>query len=68
MLFWSRCFPCRDHTRSNTSDRGVNRLDTYNGRDGKVVSLSVLEETENVVADDNAGLAGENLSDTHDGR
>lgn len=28
--------------------------------------LSVLEETEDIVTDDDAGLAGENFSDTHD--
>lgn len=39
---------------------------TYNGGNGKVVLLSVLEETEDIVTDDDAGLAGENFSDTHD--
>ena len=38
---------------------------TYDGGDGEVVLLGILEETEDIVADDNAGLAGENVLDTH---
>lgn len=40
---------------------------TYNGGDGKLLLLSVLEETENVITDDDTGLAGELLEDTHCG-
>lgn len=38
---------------------------TYNGGDSKLLLLGVLEETEDVVADDDTGLAAEFLSDTH---
>jgi len=38
---------------------------TYNGGNGEVVLLSVLEETEDIVTDDDAGLAGKNLKSTH---
>lgn len=38
---------------------------TYDGRDGKLLLLGVLEETENVITDDDAGLAGELFQETH---
>lgn len=38
---------------------------TYDGGDGKLVLPSVLEQTENIVADNDAGLAGQNILDTH---
>lgn len=40
-------------------------VSTYDGGNGKGVLLSVLEQLEAVIADDNAGLAGQNLLDTH---
>lgn len=43
-------------------------LSTYNGRDGEVVLLSILEEAEHVVTDDDTGLAGQLVEDTHCGR
>lgn len=41
---------------------------TYDGGDGKLVLLSVLEELEDVIAVDDAGLAAENVLGTHFGR
>ena len=42
---------------------------TYDGGDSKLLLLSVLEETEDVVTDDDTGHAAQLLSDTHiDGR
>lgn len=41
---------------------------THDGGDGELLLLGVLEETQDVVADDDAGLAAELLKDTHDGR
>jgi hypothetical protein len=38
---------------------------TYDGGDSKLLLLSVLEETEDVVTDDDTGLAAQLLSDTH---
>jgi hypothetical protein len=38
---------------------------TYNGGDSELLLLGVLEETEDIVTDDDAGLAAENFSDTH---
>lgn len=38
---------------------------TYDGGDGKLVLTSVLEQTENIVADNDAGLAGQNILDAH---
>lgn len=38
---------------------------THNGRDGKGILLGVLEETEDIVADNDAGLAAKLLKDTH---
>lgn len=40
---------------------------TYNGRESKLLLLGVLEETEDVIAGDDAGLAGELFKDTHFG-
>jgi hypothetical protein len=48
------------------SARNERRMeDAYNGRNGKVLLLGILEQTEDVIADDDAGLAGELLEDTH---
>ena len=38
---------------------------TYDSWDGELVLLSVLEESKDVVADDDAGLSGENILGTH---
>jgi hypothetical protein len=40
-------------------------LDTHDGRDGELLLLGVLEETEDIVADDDAGLAVQLFKDTH---
>lgn len=40
---------------------------THDGGESKVLLLSVLEETENIVTDDDTGLAAQLLKDTHDG-
>lgn len=40
---------------------------TYNGGNSKVVFLSILEESQDVIADDDTSLAGENILDTHFG-
>lgn len=37
----------------------------YDGGDSEIVLLRILEETEDIIADDNAGLARENVLDTH---
>jgi hypothetical protein len=39
---------------------------TYDGGESELLLLSVLEETENVVTDDDTGLAVKLLKDTHD--
>lgn len=39
--------------------------ETYNGGDSEALLLGVLEETENVITDDDTGLPGELLKDTH---
>lgn len=41
---------------------------THDGGDSKLLLLSVLKETQNVVADDDTGLAVKLLKDTHCGR
>jgi hypothetical protein len=38
----------------------------YNGGDSELVLASVLEETEDIVTDDDTGLAAEDFLDTHD--
>lgn len=38
---------------------------TYNGGNGELLLLSVLEEAEDIVTDDDTGLAAELLNDTH---
>lgn len=38
---------------------------THDGGDGKALLLSVLEETEDIIADNDAGLAVKLLKDTH---
>lgn len=48
--------------KTSTSLSGV----TYDSRNSKLVLLSVLEETEDVITDDDAGLAGQLLENTHD--
>jgi hypothetical protein len=39
---------------------------TYDSRDGEIVLLSVIEELQHIVTDNDTGLAGENILDTHD--
>ena len=39
---------------------------TYNGGDGELLLTGVLEESEDIVANDNAGLAAQNIGNTHD--
>jgi hypothetical protein len=39
---------------------------THNGGDSKLLLLGVLEETKDIVADNDAGLAVKLLKDTHD--
>lgn len=41
-------------------------MKTHNGGNGKVLLLSVLKETEDIVTDDDTGLAAQLLEDTHD--
>lgn len=46
--------------------RGERRIwVAYDGGDGKIVLLSVGEELQNIVPDNDALLAGENVLDTH---
>jgi hypothetical protein len=40
-------------------------VDTYDGGNGKLVLASVLEESQDVIADDDTSLAAQNISDTH---
>jgi hypothetical protein len=44
---------------------GIGARTTYNGGNSKVLLLSVLEESKDIVTDDDAGLAGKLLKDTH---
>jgi hypothetical protein len=44
--------------------RGGNRF-SYDGWDSKLVLLSVVEELQDIVADDDTALAGENVFGTH---
>lgn len=39
--------------------------DTYHGGDGKLLLLSVLEETQDVITGDDTGFAGELIDSTH---
>lgn len=41
---------------------------TYDSGNGKVVFLSILKESQDVIADDDTSLAGENIENTHFGR
>ena len=50
---------------SDVNKESFLRMLTYDGRDGKVILLRILEETEDIIANDDAGLAGENVLDTH---
>jgi hypothetical protein len=43
----------------------TNKRKTYNGGNGKLLLLSILEELEDVIADDDTSLAGQLLEDTH---
>jgi len=52
--------------RVHTKVKGRGRA--YDGGKGKVLLLSVLEETENIVTDDDTDLAVKLLKDTHDGQ
>jgi hypothetical protein len=38
---------------------------TYNGGDGKGILLSIFKETEHIIPDDDARLAGQYIEDTH---
>jgi len=40
-------------------------LVTYNGRDSKVVLLCVIKELEDIVTNDDSGLASEDVLSTH---
>jgi hypothetical protein len=76
--FWSRAASSEETTVdeevtfceqrvSIDDDGGANQLlGTYDGRDSKLLLLSILEELLDVVTDDDAGLAVELLEDTHD--
>ena len=39
---------------------------TYDGRNGKLLLASVLEESEHIIADDDTSLAAQNVLGTHD--
>ena len=39
---------------------------TYNSGDGELVLLSIIEELQDIISDDDTGLACENILDTHD--
>jgi len=43
----------------------VRDIETYNGRDSELVLLSIVEELQDIVTDDNTALAGENVFGTH---
>ena len=49
--------------QSTTSLSWGNR--SYNGRNGKVVLLSVLEQGKHIITDDNTLLSRQNVLDTH---
>lgn len=38
---------------------------TYNGRNGKLLLASVLEESQDIIADDDTRLSAQNVSNTH---
>jgi hypothetical protein len=40
-------------------------IGTYDGRDSELVLLSIVEELQDIVTDDNTALAGENIFGTH---
>lgn len=40
-------------------------FDTYNGGNGKLVLASVLEESQDVIANDDTRLAAQNIGSTH---
>jgi hypothetical protein len=40
-------------------------VSTYNGGDGELLLASVLEQTEDIVANDNARLAAQDIGDAH---
>lgn len=40
-------------------------VETYNGGNGELVLASVLEESEDIVADDDTSLAAKDFLDTH---
>lgn len=42
------------------------RIKTYNGGNGKLLLAGVLKEAQNIIADNDAGLAGQNFGGTHD--
>jgi hypothetical protein len=41
-------------------------VNTYDGRNGILVLLGVVEELEDIIANDDTGLAGEYVLGTHD--
>ncbi len=46
-------------------ERSERILDTYNSWDGELVLLSIVEELEDIVANDDTSLAAQNVLDTH---
>jgi hypothetical protein len=40
-------------------------VETYNGGNGELVLASVLEETEDIVTDDDTSLSAKDFLDTH---
>lgn len=41
------------------------RFQSYNGGDGELLLSGVLEESKDIIANDDARLAAQNISDTH---
>ena len=41
------------------------KLQAYDGRNSEAVLLGIVEELEDVITDDDTGLARENVFDTH---
>lgn len=38
---------------------------TYDGRDSKLLLTSILEESQDIIANDDTRLSAQNISDTH---
>jgi hypothetical protein len=43
-----------------------NEMVTYDGGDGKLMLLSVVEQLQDIITNNDTALAGENVLDTHD--